>query len=88
MLKAYFDNDVVSAITRRDWDKAELAAIDQLLGMKRSGTIVLGASRQSLREMERAPSQHQAKLKTGLAELVLAEDDHILLGFHTSPQWP
>ena len=82
MLKVYLDNDVASAISRRDLDEAELEAIDQLLEAKRSGNLDLGTSRQSPREMERAPSQHQAKLKTGLSELALAEDDHKVLGFH------
>src|SRR5215470_13218957 len=83
MLRVYFDNDVVSPISRRDWDNSELDAIDRLLDAKRTSTIVLGASRQSLREIERAPSQYQAKLKTGLSELILAENDHIVLGFNS-----
>jgi len=83
MLKVYLDNDVASAISRRDLDKAELEAIDQLLEAKRSGNLDLGTSRQSPREMERAPSQHRAKLKTGLSEVAEAEDDHKVLGFHT-----
>jgi hypothetical protein len=84
MLNVYFDNDVASAISRRDWDKAELGLIDQLLEANRSGILAVGTSRQSPREMERAPSQHQAKLKTGLSELHLAKDDHKVLGFHTN----
>ena len=86
MLKVYFQNEVACAITRRfsTWDKAELDAIDQLLVLaKSSDKVVLGTSRQSPREMERAPVQHQAKLKAGLSELALAEDDHKVLGFHT-----
>ena len=58
-------------------------AIDQLLEANRSDKLALGTSRQSPREIERAPSQHQAKLKTGLSELDLAKDDHKVLGFHT-----
>ena len=83
MLKVYLDNDVVSAISRRDCDMAELGAIDLLLEANRSGNLAVGTSRHSPREMERAPSQHQAKLKTGLSELELAKDDHKVLGFHT-----
>ena len=86
MLKVYFQNEVASAITRQfaTWDKAELDAIDQLLVLaKGSDKVVLGTSRQSPREMERAPVEHRAKLKAGLSELALAENDHKLLGFHT-----
>lgn len=83
IFNVYFDNDVASAVSRRDWDKAELDAIDRLLEAKRAGKIALGTSCQSPREMERAPTPHQAKLKTGLSELDLAKDDHKVLGFHT-----
>ncbi|MDP2682053.1 MAG: hypothetical protein Q8P28_04480 [Deltaproteobacteria bacterium] len=83
MLKVYLDNNVASAISRRDMDKAELEAIDQLLEAKRSVNLDLGTSCQSLREMERAPSNHRAKLKTGLSEVAEVEDDHKVLGFHT-----
>jgi len=83
MLKVYLDNDVASSISQRDCDPAELRAIDLLLEANRSGNLAIETSRQSPREMERAPSQHQAKLKTGLSELDLAKDDHKVLGFHT-----
>jgi hypothetical protein len=82
-MKVYFDNDVVSAISRRDGDVAELRAIDQLREEARAGRIVLGTSRQSQWEMERAPPHHQAKLKTGLSGLNVSEDDHKLLGFYS-----
>jgi hypothetical protein len=82
-MRVYFDNDVASAISRRDWEAAELNAIDQLLEWHRAGRIVVGTSRQSAREMERAPSRHQANLKTGLAELDISTDDHRVLGFYS-----
>ncbi|MBU0719495.1 MAG: hypothetical protein KJ749_14715 [Planctomycetes bacterium] len=83
MLKVYLDNDVASAISQHDCDRAQRDAIDLLLEANRSGNLAVGTSRQSPREMERAPPQHQAKLKTGLSELDLAKDDHKVLGFHT-----
>jgi hypothetical protein len=55
MLKIYLDNDVSSAITRRDLEKAELDALDLLIDCKRHKRIILDTSRQSPREMERAP---------------------------------
>ena len=82
MVKVYLDNDVASAISRYDLDKVELDAIDQLLNWMHSGKIVIGTSRQSLREMDRAPFQYQAGLKTGISGLGLAENDHKVLGFH------
>ena len=82
MLKIYFENTVISAITRRDYDKAEQDAIDQLIDWARANCVVIGTSCQSPREMERAPSEYQAKLKTGLSEPDLAKDDHKVLGFH------
>jgi hypothetical protein len=82
MERCYLDNDVSSAISRRDLDKAELDAIDKLLDWKRSGKIIIETSRHSLREMERAPFQYRAKLKEGIADLSLAKDDHRVLGFH------
>ena len=83
MLKIYLDNDVASATSRRDWDKAELDPIDQLVEWHRDSKIVLGTSRQSPREMEGAPAEYQDKLKKGLSELGLAADDHRVLGFST-----
>ncbi len=82
MVKIYFDNDVASAISKRDLNEEELNAIDQLFNWMRSGKIVIGTSRQSLREMSRAPSQYQAELKTGISGLEVAENDHKVLGFH------
>lgn len=82
-MRVYFDNDVASAISRRDWDTAEQDAIDRLLEWNRAGRIVLGSSRQSAREMERAPLQHQAQLKTGLSGLNISTDDHRVLGFYS-----
>ncbi len=88
MLKVYFDNDVASGISKRDCAKAEVDAIDQLLAANRAQKIMLGALRQSLREMERAPSEElRAKLKTGLSELILAEHDHIVLGCDTQTDY-
>jgi hypothetical protein len=83
MLKVYFDNDIASAITRRDLDKSELVGIDELLEANRKGLLAVGTSRQSPRELERAPVRHQAKLKEGLSELDLARNDHSVLGFQT-----
>ncbi len=83
MITVYLDNNIVSAISRRDLPETELHAIDQLLDMKRSGTLVLISSRQSFREMERAPSKYQADLKEGFSDLIVTEDDHRVLGFHT-----
>ena len=83
MLKVYFDNDVASAVSRRDLNEAELRAIDQLLELHRSRRIVIGISRQSSREMERAPFPYQSNLKAGLSGLQRAEVDHVVLGFHT-----
>ena len=82
MIKVYLDNDVASGISNRDLDKAEQDAIDQLLNWQHSGKIEVGTSRQAIREMERAPFQYQAKLKTGISNLGLAENDHRVLGFN------
>lgn len=81
--KVYLDTNVASARTRRD-EKDELAAIDQIFEWNHSGTIILGTSHHTQREMERVPSpQHQAGLKSGLSEVDLTRDDHKVLGFHT-----
>jgi hypothetical protein len=77
------DNDISSAISRRDLDKAELDAIDKFLGWKSADKISVEISCHSLREMERAPLQYRAKLKEGISDLGLAKDDHRILGFHT-----
>ena len=82
MIKVYLDNDVASGISNRDLGKAEQDAIDQLLNWQHSGKIEVGTSRQAIREMERAPFQYQAKLKTGISNLGLAENDHRVLGFN------
>jgi predicted nucleic acid-binding protein len=84
MLRVYLDNDVSSAISRRDLPQSEMLALDQLLEWGRDRRIVLGTSRQSHREMERAPAQYQPQLKSGLTGLDIASDDHKLLGFSTS----
>lgn len=84
MISIYFDNDVSSAITRRDLSDVEIIALDQLLAWRDARKFLLGTSRQSHREMERAPSQHQHQLKAALAGLDIASDDHKLLGFSTS----
>jgi hypothetical protein len=83
MIRIYLDNDVSSAITRRDLPNVEMVAVDQLLAWHHARKILLGTSRQSHREMERAPIQHQPKLKAALAGLDIASDDHRLLGFST-----
>ena len=84
MVRVYLDNDISSAISRRDLSETELVALDQLLELARAGKIALGTSRQSHREMERAPSKYQGQLKRGLTGLDIASDDHRLLGFSTS----
>ena len=83
MLRVYLDNNVGSAIRRRDCEPAEIDAILQLLEWGRAGVIMLGTSRQSLREMERAPPQNRGDLKEGLTDLEIAKDDHKLLGSYT-----
>jgi hypothetical protein len=83
MLRVYLDNDVTSAISRRACERAELAAVDQLLEWKRAGKIILDTSRQSPREMDRAPREHQDGLKEGLADLGMAPIDHQALGSYT-----
>ena len=83
MLKIYLDNDVSSAITRRDLEKAELDALDLLIDCKRRKRIILDTSRQSPREMERAPAQYHGNLKKGLVELGQAAKDHKFLGSYT-----
>jgi hypothetical protein len=83
MLRVYIDNDVASAISRGSTEKrckAEIEALDQLLHWHGAGQIILGTSRQSPREMERAPTQYQAGLKKGLEGLDLAKNDHTVLG--------
>ncbi len=83
MLRAYLDNNVTSAITRGDLKAPELAALRKLLALRRLGKLILETSRQSVREMERAKPQYQAKLKEGLSEVGLAENDHKVLGSYT-----
>lgn len=80
-MRVYFDNDVVSRISRRDGAKTEMDAIDRLMETNRASQVEIGTSRQSPREMERAPLHHQATLKTGLSELEVSADDSRLLGF-------
>ena len=82
-MRIYFDNDVASTVSRRERDPADLAAIDKLLELCRSQAISLSTSRQSHREMERAPAGHQPKLKGGLGEVAIVSDDHRVLGSHT-----
>jgi hypothetical protein len=80
MIRVYLDNDVTSAITQRDQkDPAEAAAIDRLLEWSDS-KVELATSRQSPREMERAPVGYQAGLKAGLSGLQIAVNDHQVLG--------
>ncbi|HUE72049.1 MAG TPA: hypothetical protein VMP01_14275 [Pirellulaceae bacterium] len=83
MIRAYLENSVVSSITRRQAPDSELQALDQLQQMQEAGKIVLGTSRQSPREIERAPVQHQTALKEGLHGLDIAADDHRVLGSFT-----
>jgi hypothetical protein len=78
--RAYADNNVVSAITRRD---CEPDSIVKLLEMHRRGVITLFTSAQSPREMGHAPAQYQAKLQKDLDELERVQDDHRVLGFYT-----
>ena len=79
----YFDNDVASTVSRRDRDASDLAAVDKLLELGRSHAISIATSRQSTREMERAPAAHQRQLKSGLGEMAITPDDHRVLGSHT-----
>ena len=50
MLNVYFDNDVASAISRRDCkEETALQAIDEILEVHRSGKLALRTLRQSAR---------------------------------------
>jgi hypothetical protein len=79
----YLDNDVASGLTRRDLPNIEGGALDQLVEWAQKGRVTLGTSRQSLREMERAPARYRDNLKRGLANMPLAQDDHRVLGSFT-----
>jgi hypothetical protein len=84
MLRCYLDNDVASTLNKshnETRDKKEIDAVNQLKEWDKAKKIRLGTSRQSLREMERAPAQYQGDLKTGIATLDIAQDDHKVLGF-------
>jgi hypothetical protein len=87
MLRVFLENTVVSTRTRHNCGQEELAAIDQLYEWNKSGEIdlgeyELGTSRHTQREMERAPAQHQAKLKSALEGLDIAKDDHKVVDSH------
>jgi len=82
MVKVYLDNVIVSAKSRRDVDQAECKAIDSIYAASCYGSIVIGTSRQSTREMERAPSEYQSSLKSGFSGLAFAKDDHKVLGMY------
>jgi hypothetical protein len=88
MLRVYLENTVVSTRTRRNCSQEELDAIDQLYRWSESRDIVIGeyefgTSRHTRREMERAPAQYQAKLKSALEGPEIAKDDHKVVGSHT-----
>lgn len=83
MLRVYLDNNVASAITQRDGASIELVALDQLREWNQSGKIVLGSSRHTLREMERAPARYQDSLRAGLADVEVSANDHRVLGSFT-----
>lgn len=82
VLRVYVENSVVSARTRRDADALELSAIDWLFTLNESGDAGVRSSRQSIREIERAPARYQAELKGGLADVEIVRNDHVVLGFH------
>jgi hypothetical protein len=81
MLRVYFDNNVASAISKRDINQVQMTAIDAILQMRNSGRIGIGTSNQTPREMEQAPAQYQGSLKSGIADLDHANVDHRLVGF-------
>ncbi len=83
MLRVYLDNMCVSAITRHHLKGDEQKALDFLRDWHNAGKIVLETSRQSPREMERAPKKYQLELKKGLKGLSLATKDHEVVGFQT-----
>ncbi|MBK5294141.1 MAG: hypothetical protein JJE04_20995 [Acidobacteriia bacterium] len=82
-LLVYLDNDVASGLTQRDLPDVEGEALDQLVEWDQKGRVTFGTSRQSLREMERAPAPHRDNLKRGLANVPLAQDDHRVLDSFT-----
>jgi len=86
MLRSYLDNDVTSALNKYNnekREKKEIDAVKQLKEWNKAGKVFLGTSRQSLREIERAPAQYQVDLKNGFTSLDIAQDDHKVLGSYT-----
>ncbi len=83
-IRIYLDNDIASSISRRDLEVMELAAVDQLLDANRHSHVSVEVSRQSWREMERAPAKYHEGLKSGIKGLSVLRDDHTVLGSHTN----
>jgi len=80
-LRVYFDTDVTSALSKRDLKPAEMNALDELRALKEKGAINIDTSLHTHIEIERAPAEHQPKLKEPLAELGRVEKDREVKGF-------
>ncbi len=86
-MKAYLDNDVVSAIVKEDFPAHDIQVLRQLMVFFDEGKVDLRTSKLILREIER----YKGLKKTGMQEVyrrlnkVPFVEDHELLGFHS--QW-
>lgn len=77
-MKVYIDNDVASAIKKRDLPEPEQSALDRVLELESQGVITTMFSAEHLREMERYKGP--VDLKAGLEGREKVERDHEVLG--------
>jgi hypothetical protein len=77
----YLDNNLASAISRRDQCPMQQACLDRLIDAHANGHVEIRISRHTDREMEKAPSKYQANLKKGIKDIGRVFNDHKVLDF-------
>jgi hypothetical protein len=85
-MKAYLDNDIVSAIGKRDVSSVEIKILQDLLNLCEAKKVELVTSRVTAREISRYKGGKKGAIEAvydSLAKVPFIED-HEVLGFHSS----
>ena len=83
VIKAYFDNVIVSGKIRRDLVPKEMAAVDKIAVAEYDGRLTTITSRESWREQDQTPDQvARSQFQKERPNVPVVTDDHKVLGFH------